>query len=442
MNLLWFFPTTRFLPSTNCLGTPFTVVFALLLGMTSTAEAEIQESTTLLGQNLSFRDLEQHLTTHPRLDQLRLQSTAMQERATTAGALPDPVISFGLNNVPIQDFSFDTFLPTNKSIGVQQAIPNSATRAARVENAVTNSAAIDIAIDFEFARLRALLITALIERTRLALEIANARQQDQKYAELYEVIRNELNAGRAVVFRLAQINIERAEVARNIVNFESELIAANAQISSLAGIRIADSTLANIEPPSVSLFQWHHNNLMFHSVRLANANIAIADARVAEVRSEFRPNWGLSFTYQQRDTGSGLAGSSFSGDDWFSGQVSFSLPIWAGRKQAPALRAAQSEKAAAGMNVSAIARKTEAEWRALVATHEAAERSIALFEQNLNSLDEQIAASLTTYESGTGDYSPIIDSEIARLSFQSQIFREIARRDIAAAQANSLLVTL
>ena len=54
---------------------------------------------------------------------------------------------------------------------------------------------------------------------------------------------------------------------------------------------------------------------------------------------------------------------------------------------------------------------------------------------------EQVAAQRTKYESGTGDYSPIIDGELAELILLARIAQEQARRDSAVAQLNSLLVT-
>ena len=59
----------------------------------------------------------------------------------------------------------------------------------------------------------------------------------------------------------------------------------------------------------------------------------------------------------------------------------------------------------------------------------------------ISAVREQVAAQRTRYESGTGDYSPIIDGELAELILLARIAREQARRDSATAQLNSLLVT-
>ena len=65
----------------------------------------------LFAQNLS--ELEERLKEHPALVALRLESEAYRADAVAATAWPDPVVSLGINNFPLFDPSFRTYLPTN-----------------------------------------------------------------------------------------------------------------------------------------------------------------------------------------------------------------------------------------------------------------------------------------------------------------------------------------
>ena len=87
----------------------------------------------------SFSDLEFALRDHPSLQVMAYQAEASDERATAATSLPDPVISAGINNFPIFDPSFTDFLPTNKSIGIQQKFPSLAGRNARAGEAIARA---------------------------------------------------------------------------------------------------------------------------------------------------------------------------------------------------------------------------------------------------------------------------------------------------------------
>ena len=386
-------------------------------------------------QTDAYATLEARLLEHPALQALRFDADAKREAATATKALPDPVISLGVNNVPIADPSFDRFLPTNKAIGVRQAIPNGGVRRAISRGGESRAAATEIDASWMFARLRAQLISALAEQRRLENQIGLAKAQDAKYAELQDIIKTEIDAGRPVVFRLAQVDVERAEVARQLVNLEAELDQVKAQLIQLVGAAPA------VRPPELAFRQWQGGAQEFHAVQLARAGIDVAQAGIDQAKASFGPDLGLSLTYQQREEGEGAFGSTFSGDDWFSAQVTFTVPLWAPKSQAPRLRAAKNNKSAAEKRLQAVARRAQSEWRAKSASRLAAERSIVVFRQKIAALDAQIAASINNYESGKGDYSPVIDGELAKLSFQSQIEMEKARLVTSTAHANSLLVT-
>ncbi len=383
----------------------------------------------------TYEGLEARLLEHPALQALRFSADAKRETAVASKALPDPVVSLGVNNVPVTDPSFDTFLPTSKAIGVRQAIPNGGVRRARSRGVESRAEGNDIEAAWMLARLKSELVAALADQQRLEKQITLANARDAKYAELQDIIKTEIDAGRPVVFRLAQVDVERAEVARQIVNLEAEVAKIKAQLTELVG------TAPSVKPPQLSLHQWHGDAQQFFAVQLATAGINVAQAGIDEAKASFGPDWGLSLTYQQREEGNGAFGSTFSGEDWFSGQVTFTVPLWAPKSQVRKLRAAKNSKSAAEQRFHAVARRAQSEWTTHSASRFAAERSVIVFRQKIAALDEQIAASLNNYEAGNGDYSPVIDGELAILSFQSQIATEEARLLTSTARANSLLVT-
>ena len=401
------------------------IALSILITLTLPASAQVE----------TYEALEARLLEHPALQALRHSADAKRETAISTKALPDPVVSLGVNNVPVSDPSFDTFLPTNKAVGVRQAIPNGGVRRARSRGVKSKAEQNDIEAAWMFSRLKAELVSTLANQQRLEEQISLANARDAKYAELQDIIKTEIDAGRPAVFRLAQVDVERAEVARQIVNLEAERAEIKAQLVELVG------AAPSIEPPELSFHQWQGGAQEFHAVQLAKAGINVAQAGIDEAKASFGPDWGLSLTYQQREEGNGSFGSTFSGEDWFSAQVTFTVPLWAPKSQTPKLRAAKSSKSAAEQRFHATARRAQSEWTTLSASRLAAERSVIVFRQKIVAIDEQINASLNNYEAGIGDYSPVIDGELAKLSFQSQIATEKARLITATARANSLLVT-
>ncbi len=372
-----------------------------------------------------FEELEVRLGEHPALEAMRHQSAGLRERATAAEALPDPVVSLGILNFPLLDPSFSRYLPTSKAVGVRQMFPHRDARDARAAQASQSAARNDAEIDQRFAELRADLIVALVDQERVAALRALLGARDAKYDELAQIVETEINAGRPVLFRLAEIDVERSDLARALANLDAAAGRIDARLTDLVGGAV------DTPPPPVSLRAWSGEADAFHAVRVARAGVSVAETGIDRAEAAWRANWGVQLMYQQRD---------HPGDDWVSATATFTVPFWADRSQAPALREAEANREAARSRFVAAARRASSRYLALEATRAAAESGIAILEEKIDAIRDQIAAQLTMYESGTGDYSPILGGEIAVLQLQGQIVDEQAGRDRAIARMNALLV--
>lgn len=378
----------------------------------------------------SFDELEVRLAAHPTLSALKYDAEANRERASAATALPDPVVSIGINNFPIYDPSFTSYLPTNKAIGVRQQFPSLAGREARAGEARAMSLQTDAARDARFAVLRAELIVLLAEKQRIEAQRILAEARNAKYDELTEVVEAEIDAGRPAVYRLAEIEGERAEVSRTLVDLERQDAEIDAQLLDLVGV------VPTTPIPPLQKEEWSGAALDFHAVRVADAAVRVSEFGVEEARSEWKPEWGAQLTYQQRDSG-----QTFAGDDWVSGTITFTVPLWAEQKQEPRLRAARAERAGAEQRYQAAARSASARYASMAAAIKSSEASLDILEREIGAVEDEIDAQLNIYESGVGGYAPIIDGEIAVLKLRAQIETEKALKAASIARLNALLVT-
>lgn len=377
----------------------------------------------------SLDDLTAALKDHPSLNALSFQVDANRERAIAATALPDPIVSLGINNFPIFDPSFSEFLPTNKAVGIRQEIPNRRGREASAGELRAIAERTDRIRVAQLAALKGELIALLHDRERIARQRDLAHARDAKYDELVDVVEAEIDAGRPAVFRLAEIEAERAEVARRLVNLDREAIEIDARLTDLLGF------VPDTAAPPVIAIEWTGNAVDFHAVRIADAGVDVTKYAIDRAEADWRPNWGAQLTYQQRE-----AGATFPGDDWVSGAVTFTIPLWAERGQKPRLRAAKSDRASAEMRYQAAARSTVARYAAEHAALRASQNSIEVLDDKISAVEDEIAAQITVYESGVGDYAPIIDGEIAILKLRAEIAAEEARSAAATSRLNALMV--
>ncbi len=378
----------------------------------------------------SFADLEYGLRNHPSLQVMAYQAEASEERATAATALPDPVISAGINNFPIFDPSFTDFLPTNKSIGIQQKFPSLAGRNARAGEAGARANETREMRAQRYAALRGELIALLHEKHRTRVQRGLAEERRAKYDELTQVAELEIDAGRPALFRLAEIEGERAEVDRTLVDLSGQVAQIDARLIDLLG------AVPDTPPPPLSPIDWSGDAMAFHAARVADAGVTVHDRGVDEAKAAWKPEWGAQLTYQQRESG-----ANFAGDDWVSGMVTVTVPFWANKNQEPRLRAAKAERAAAQANYLSAARSASAQYSTYRSIRQTAEQSAAVLSQKIVAIEDEITSQNTIYESGVGDYAPIIDGEIAILKLRSDIAGEQARIATATARMNALLVT-
>lgn len=378
----------------------------------------------------SFPDLEYALRDHPSLQVMAYQAEAREERASAATALPDPVISAGINNFPVFGPSFSDFLPTNKSVGIQQKFPSLAGRNARAGEAFARANETREMRAQRYAALRGELIALLHEKQRTSVQRGLAEERRAKYDELTQVAEFEIDAGRPALFRLAEIEGERAEVDRILVDLNGQVAQIDARLIDLLG------AVPDTPPPPLVPLDWSGDAMAFHAARVADAGVTVRDRGVDEAKAAWKPEWGAQLTYQQRDSG-----TNFAGDDWVSGMVSVTVPFWASKNQEPRLRAAKAERAAARANYSAAARSASAQYSTYRSMRLTAEQSAAVLSQKIGAIEDEITSQNTIYESGVGDYAPILDGEIAILKLRSDIAGEQARIATATARMNALLVT-
>lgn len=380
-----------------------------------------------LAQDLD--DLEARLAGHPSLLALTYQADASRERSLAATALPDPVVSVGINNFPVFDPSFSDFLPTNKALGISQAFPSRAGRQARSGESRAMAGQAERVGAAQLATLRGELIALLHEKAAISRQRDLARARSGKYDELTRVVEAEIAAGVPAVYRLAEVDIERAGVARVLVDLQRAEAQIDARLMDMVGI------IPETPAPPVAPLDWSGEAFDFHLVRVADAAIEVSEFAMHGAEAAWKPNWGTQLTYQQRE-----AGAMFAGDDWVSGMVTFTVPLWAGRSQAPRLRAAKADRASARMRYQSAARTAAARYAMGAAAWHAAQDTIAILSGNVATVEDKIASQLTIYESGAGTYAPVIDGEIAILKLRAEIAAEEARVAAAIARMNALLV--
>lgn len=345
------------------------------------------------------------------------------EMARAAGQQPDPMLTFGIDNLPATgrgQFSTSAEDMTMKRIGIAQEWVSAEKRAAREAAALAIAGRETVLEQVAAAEARLQTALAYVEAyyagQALALTALN-----EKHA------REELEAGQG---RLATVAGNSAEV----LGLSSALGAAEdesaewrqQQSASMATLhrwtgRAADELsepgLADV--PTQDVFVTLHPAVVS---RQRDIEVARQDVRVA--RLERRPNWTYEVSYGQRQGRS----------DLLSVGVSIPLPVAPDERQDRETSARQAMVDRAEAELEEARRAAEGEYAALASDARRLQARLERFEGGvLAPLHQRTAATLAAYRSNQASLVMLFEARHAEVEAQRKLLN--LRRDLARTQA-------
>lgn len=375
----------------------------------------------------------------PNLNARQSQTQAAREEAVRAAALPDPKLTFGIDNWPVtgaQAFDWRAEDMAMKQIGLMQEFPARAKRQARqavadrgIEQAEALSAAEQLAvrqvaagawIALWAAEREQEVLTALREQSALAIRLAEARLASGagSTAEALAVQAAGLDLENRIDAARAEVEAARSTLARWLEADPVEVGTVGAP-PDLATLPFDAVTLLASVDRQGPLLPWRSRE-------------AVAEAELALATADKRPDWRLAASYGQRDG---------SRSDLLMLEISVDLPLFAGNRQDRGIAARRAERdAVAAFHEEARRMQVEAVHHAL-AEWNGLKRQVARKEQELLPLaHDRTQAAIAGY-SGGGALQPWLDARRDEIELHIEHTRHIAELGRAWAWLAHLLPT-
>jgi outer membrane protein TolC len=265
------------------------------------------------------------------------QIGSAQSTAIPAGALPDPKLVAGLDNLDVS--GADRWRPngdfmTMQRIGLMQEFPNSDKRRAREEVA---AAGIDVAhAQGRVVRLQVRRDTALAWLNRYFLEqkLAIFDELEQENQALSAVVKAQIAGGRGQPADVLMPQQEEAQIADRRDDLARDIAKAKASLRRFVGT-YADETLAG-DPPTLEVDGAAlHRHLHAHpELQIFEAQSQRTSAEVREAKSAKKSDWGVELDFQRRAPQFG---------NMVSVQFTFDLPFFPERRQDPLILAKERD---------------------------------------------------------------------------------------------------
>lgn len=371
---------------------------------------------------------------NPRLHAARFLAAAAKERTGRVGALPDPVLSFGLMNRPLDDFGIDEPMTMN-TIELMQRFPwpgvlgNSEERSQHLAEATRFDA-----LEAEhalMARVKSVYYRlAFIDRALAIMEETRGLLRD-----LHQVTSSMYSVGSALQQDVLQAEVAVAQMSEDITVLTQERLAAAARLNALMGrgatVPVGATELSGIgaELPTVE-------SLMDLAVEGRPALQAVQQRSLAAAagyraaRRENYPDVAVRLAYNQRP--------HFT--DMMTLMVGVSLPLWGGSRSVPltseadALRSMEEARALEAYN-DTFALLAELRAQAERARHLARLYTTSILPQARASVE----SSLSAYRVGRVDYMTVLANQMIVNRYEIETVRLAAEFHRAVAEIDALV---
>ena len=374
----------------------------------------------------------------PAISARRAAVESANDAITPAGALPDPQLVAGIENLPVNGsdaFSLTNDFMTMRKVGVMQEIPGGNKRQLRTERAQAAAVREQALLTNEQLSVRESVARAWITRSTAERRLELLKTLQPRAEAEVAAAMAALSAGRGSAADGLAAKAAQAMLADRISQVEREVADARSDFARWLP-EAAERPLGDapnwadlgVNPDSLVANVAHHRELLAYDAmeQMANTEVALA-------RAEKRPDWSVEFDYAQR-------GPQYS--NMISLEFRVGLPLFAGSRQDPTIASKQAAVAQIEAEREDARRMHTAELRKVVTAWRSASDRVDRYEHELLPLaDDRAEATLAAYRGGRGDIQAslaaldqVIEQRIAYTELQNTLGQAWAALHFAFSQ--------
>jgi outer membrane protein, heavy metal efflux system len=392
------------------------------------------DDPAVLTLDASIRQAIEHA---PMLDARRAQLESAQQEAARAGALPDPQLTTGIDNLDVQGpgaFTAGGDSMTMRTVGITQVLPSRSKRQA--ERAMGNANA-DLAGSSELSA--ALSIQEQVADAWIAAwgahhEAMMLQSMRQAWVQDVAIAKARLRGGTGSAAEVLAVRMASLDLENRIDEANAREAQARASLARWLGSP-TDQSLA--DAPDFAVLPHDETSLLASLDRQGNllgwpAREQAAEAALAAAQADKHPEWSVGLSY-----GSRVRGLS----DMVSLQVGVSLPLFTRNRQdrgvsarAADLDAVHAEHDDARRQQTESIESAWAQWQSLgqqVRRHR---------DELLPLANDRVALALAAYRGG-GDIQPLLEARRDEIAHHTDYARMQAEYGRAWAALAYLLPT-
>jgi cobalt-zinc-cadmium efflux system outer membrane protein len=377
------------------------------------------------------------LRNNPGLDAMRERARAAAAVPSQVGSLPDPRISLGAINLPVDSFALDQEPMTQIQIGISQMFPFPGTLGLRRGIAESQAAA---AADSEAeARLRLVRDVRLgwwelFYLDRSADTIARNREL---LRQLVDVARVKYEVGNGLQQDVLLAQVELSRLHDMAIGIEGMRTSATARLNALMARR-ADAPLAlpsvlTAHLPTIASVETLQARADRERPLLAQFRHQLDAAHSAQAlaRKAYLPEFGVTTSYGWRQ---GYNGDGSERADFASAMFSVSVPLFANSKQDQLMAQRSRETAASEQDLDDTRNRVHADIAVAAADFVRARQALALLDDGILPQTAQAVASMQAgYQVSKVDFLSLVRTQATLYNYELQRWRVFSQAQQALA---------
>jgi outer membrane protein TolC len=373
---------------------------------------------------------------NPQLQSFHSATLADSARIPQSGALPDPILSLNLLNLPTNSFSFDQEPMTGKQIALRQLFPFPGKLSLK-EKISSENAAISIANYHEYKN-------QLIKELKQAyydlffidksIEITKKnRRLLEKYAKIAET---KYSVGKGIQQDVLKAQVEYSKMSDKLIQLEQKREVKQAQINTLINAPVNSKLGKTVEPEffpvdenldTLKIIASRYRPLIkgWESMK-KQSNLKVNLAKKA-----YWPDIGLFIAYTQRDE----LQNGNPGYDFLSGGISLNIPIYSGIKQSQKVEETQFTRIMIDERYTQVLNQVFYELENTRSNVNKNVRLVELFKTEIiPQASQSVESALVGYQTDKVDFLTLINNQITLFNYDIDYYRVLSdyNKDIAS----------
>lgn len=383
--------------------------------------------STAFSQSESLQDLiHTAIEVSPKIKMLEQKKQAASNRIEQNSNLPDPMLTLGLANLPVNSFSFTQEPMTGKVVGLSQAFPFPGKLSQQAEVNRKDVEIIEQEILDAKNEIRKNIIKAYNELTYVRKAIEITKKSKELLEKIEEVVKTKYSVSAASQQNLLKVELELTNVLEKIEELKSR---EKSQLSILNALllRGENSVIETPDFPDLKYISSSVDSLLNSAIKNRPFLSGIAEGKNKEMLKkdlaeyDYYPNFNLAIQYSFRDK---IERSNTPLDDFFTVMLGISLPLNYGGKVNAKVEETESMQQFYDEQYQMSLQVLRSSFGSSIAKLNSLRERIKLIEEGaLIQANENLNTTLTSYQVGQVDFLNVIDAQNSLLKIENDFYR-------------------